>query len=202
MSEILLFLGTEEDKGYAPQLKPLVSAATVFTVWQPVSTLAEIVLYCRKRNITGVISTQIPILLKLLTAAGNHKKSASLDDYQGSYFNHQGIEFVFINPLKQLLTVSYGKFIARRFISKLSAPSNWYEVPEFNWEIINANNSDRIFNQYTSAVAIAVDIETLKENLVIRCIGYTAIFIDALGNFTTHSSVLPIDSHPGDGEGG
>lgn len=191
----LLFLGTYEDKDYASRLKPLVSNAVVFTIFEPVGTITEIIVYCKKRNLTGVFSTNTTVLLKLLAAMGNPKNKASLDNYQGSYFTHQGIEFVFINPLKQLLTVSYGSFIARRFISKLTTPQNWTKNPAFKWEILNATNQERIFQSYESAIAIAVDIETVRTGLAIKCIGYTAVFVDgSTGNFSTHSSVLHIDS--------
>lgn len=191
-SEVLLFLGTFEDKGYAPKLKPLVSNAVVFTRFDAVSTLTEIIQYCKQRKITGVFSTSVPILLKLLAAKGNPKKSASLDNYQGSYFLYQGIEFVFIAPLKQLVTVKYGAFLARRFISKLAAPSQWTNNPEFTFEILTASNEESIFQRYQKAVAISVDIETLREDLKIRCIGYTALFISESGTLHTHSCVLPI----------
>lgn len=194
MSETLLFLGTSEDKEYVQQLKPLVSNAAVFTSFADVSTLIEVIAYCKKRNITGVFSTNKTVLIKLLAVAGNHKKSVSLDNYEGSYFCYQDIEFVFISPLKQLFTVSYGKFLARRFISKLAEPRSWNSVPKFNWEILDASNADRIFDMYTTAIAISVDIETLKEHLQIRCIGYTALFVDSSGRFTVHSCVLPIAS--------
>jgi hypothetical protein len=201
----LLFLGTppqrdEDDPAksyneadYKVHLKGLVGTATVFTLFHDVTTLAEIIFFCKKRNITGVITTNKSLLLKLLTAMGNPKAKASLDDYAGSYFFQQGIEFVIIPPLKQLVTVNYGKFLARRFISKLVEPSVWTEVPAFNWELLNASNADRIYNLYTTAIAIAIDIETLKEFLQIKCIGYTALFLDTrTGKFTTHSCVLPI----------
>ncbi len=47
---------------------------------------------------------------------------------------------------------------------------------------------------YQSAFAIAVDIETLKRNLTIRCIGYTALFLSKSGVLSTHSCVLPMDT--------
>ncbi len=194
MNSTLLFLGDSFDKEYAAQLKPLVGVATVFTVYTPVTTLAEVIAYCKKRNITGVFTTNKTVLIKLLAHNGNHKKSVSLDDYEGSYFSYQDIEFVFISPLKQLFTISYGKFIARRFISKLTEPASWNNVPKFNWEILTASNEERIFFQYKEAIAIAIDIETAKENLRITYIGYTAIFISSTGIFTTHSCVLEVDS--------
>lgn len=194
-SEVLLFLGDYEDKGYAPKLKALVSNAVVFTMFESPSTLIELTAFCKKRNITGVFSTSKSILSKLLAVAGNPKSNPSLDAYQGSYFLHQGIEFVFISPLKQLVTVPFGSFIAKRFISKLVSPYMWTKTPKFQFHILTPKNEQEIFQSYQNAIAIAVDIETLREDLKIRCIGYTAIFLDrATGRFTTHSCVLPIDS--------
>lgn len=193
MSEILLFLGSEEDKEYAPHLKPLVSNATVFTKYSPVNTLAEVIAYCKSRNITGVFTTNKVVLTKLLANLGNPKKSVSLNDYQGSYFKYQDIEFVFIPPLMQLFTVPYGKFIARRFISKLVAPEQWSRVPAFNWEILTAANEEAIFQMYQKATMIGVDIETSRENLRIRSVSYTALFVAANGSITTHTCALKLD---------
>lgn len=194
MSEILLFLGTEDDKEYAPHLKPLVSNATVFTLFRPVGTLAEVVAYCNQRKITGVFSTNTVILKKLLANMGNHKDKVSLNDYQGSYFTHQGIEFVFISPLRQLFSVPYGKFIARRFISKLAQPAQWRKNPSFSWEVLTASNYQRVFKQFESAIMIGVDIETQKQGLRIDSISYTALFLNSVtGIFTSHTAVLELD---------
>lgn len=194
-SPILLFLGTEADKNYMPRLKPMVGSATVYTLIAPVSTLAEVVLYCQKRNITGVFTTSVSILQKLIGTIKEVKKNPSLDSYAGSYFLYKGIEFVFIHPLEQLFTVPYGSFLTRRFISKLVSPSKWMQVPEFNWTVLNESNIQSVFESYRNAFAIAVDIETVKEDLAIRCIGYTAIWIGTKsGRISTHSCVLPLNS--------
>lgn len=184
----LLFLGTEEDRAYAARLKQMVGACSVYVVLTPISTIAEVLLYCKKRNITGVFSTSKILLHKLL----GRDKSASLDNYAGSYFLHGGIEFVIINPLEHLIKVPYGAFLTRRYISKLTAPETWTEVPEFNWCMLTPTNAEAIFARYSTAYAIAVDIETFKSPLSIRCIGYTAIFIDGK-SISTHSCVLPLD---------
>lgn len=191
----LLFLGTPEDEPFSVRLKPIVGQATVYTLYSPISTLVEVIMYCKKRNITGVFSTNTTLLSKLLSTIGNAKSNPSLDNYAGSYFSHQDIEFIFIHPLDQLTTIPYGPFLTRRLISKLISPETWKNTPEFNWKIVTATNVESIYEKYKSAFAIAVDIETLKENLVIRCVGYTAVFIDSnTGKIATHSCVLPIDS--------
>lgn len=198
----LLFLGTEGYDGadvygttsYVPYLKALVGVSKVWVLTTPITTITEVVMYCKSRGITGVFSTNTLLLSRLLSTIGNPKSKPSLDDYAGSYFTHQDIEFVFIHPLKQLITVPYGKFITKRLISKLTEPESWYEVPKFNFEILSASNEASIFARYQNAIAIAMDIETIKDPLSITCIGYTAAFIDSNGIISTHSCVLPIDS--------
>lgn len=191
----LLFLGTQDDQEYLPYLKSLVGISKVWVITHPISSIFEVVTYCKARGITGVISTNTVLLSRLLAAMGNPKSSPSLSNYAGSYFKQQDIEFTFIQPLKQMITVSYGKFIAKRIISKFTEPESWYEVPEFNFEILTASNADKIFTRYQEAFAIAVDIETVKEPLAITCIGYCAVFIDPVtSTLSTHSCVLPIDS--------
>lgn len=190
----LLFLGTEADRPYLPHMKQLVGTASVFLLLTPVTTLTEIELYCNKRGITGVLTTNTFVLSKLLATAGNIKNNPSLDNYAGSYFKYRGIEFIPLQPLEQLQTVPYGKFIARRYISKLTDPDTWSAVPAFKWEMLTATNESSYFHSFQSAIAIACDIETFKVNLAIRCIGYTAIFLDSENTLSTRSIVLPIDS--------
>jgi len=186
----LLFLGTFADAEYIPRLKSLVGGATVWVRTDTISTVIEIVLYCRARGITGVLTTNATLLQKLVGA----NRKVSLDNWAGSYIKYMDIEFVFLDPLKQLITVPYGKFVARRYISKLTDPEEWSKIPTFNWCILEPCNVESIYEYYKTAFAIAVDIETTKTNLAITCVGYTAIFIDTAGIITTHTSVLPMDS--------
>lgn len=199
MPQTLLFLGVKNDyipkecdSTYAPRLKQLVDDAVVYVKYDVITTITEITHYCKKKGITGVFSTNTHLLSKLLAARGNQKTNPSLDNYAGSYFTHDGIDFVFIHPLKQLQTVPYGSFLTKRFISKLVHPETWMEVPEFNFKIITPTNFQEVYNELSIAYAIAVDIETLKTDLQIKCIGYTGIFIHSDGTIKTNSYVLPL----------
>jgi len=191
-----LFLGTYADKDYLLHIKHMFSGVTTYTVCEPVKLLTQLELYCQKRSITRVVSTNIDILLKLLALEGNVKTSASLADYAGSLFTYRGIEIVFIDPLAQLVTVSYGRFITQRNISKVINPLSWPEATEFKWAILTPENIQSIYEEFHQAFAIAVDLETVRQNTAIRCSGYTALFIDRTGRnpIRTLSVVLPIDS--------
>lgn len=194
--KILLYLGTFLDKDYAPRLKPIVGTATVFTVFQDPQTLTELEVYCAKRNITGVFTSSVGLLIRLIASTGKSiesKRKPSIDNYQGSYFKYKGLEIIIVPPLKQLVTVPYAPFLFRRYISKLTAPEGWRKLPAFEYTLLTTRNHEDIFNQFSSATLIAVDIETLKEDLQIRCIGYTAVFISD-SSIHTRSVVLPIDS--------
>lgn len=189
-----LFLGTPEDVPYIPHLKGMFNGLTTYVLTDRITLLTQLEMYCAKRQVTRVVSTNTSILSCLLQLRGNTKDSPSLADYQGSLFSYKGLEIVFISPLAQLFTVSYGKFIAARFISKVTSKNEWQEPTQFSWKLLTASNIEETYEQFSQAFAIAADIETLKQNLVIRCIGYTGIFIDSSGNISTVSCVLPIDT--------
>lgn len=189
-----LFLGNPEDKPYLAYLKGMFNGHNTWVCLDKIELLSHLEMYCAKKSITKVISTSRPILSKLLELRGTFKSEPSLASYSGSYFNYKNLEIVFIDPLSQLFSVSYGKFLAARYISKLVSKSSWHEATSFQWEILEASTIDSCYAQFKQAILIAVDIETFKVNLVIRCIGYTAIFIDSVGRITSRSVVLPMDS--------
>jgi DNA polymerase I-like protein with 3'-5' exonuclease and polymerase domains len=133
-------------------------------------TLTEIVLHCQKKNISAVICTQISVLKKL-----SGREKPSLDNFAGSLFTYKGIEFVFVPPLAQLVSVNYGPFLFTRYISKVGNPDAWRKATPFVWSICDPSNIADEFAYLESAIAIAVDIETIKEPLAIKEIGFTAI---------------------------
>jgi DNA polymerase I-like protein with 3'-5' exonuclease and polymerase domains len=197
-SKNFLFLGTEEDKAYLPHIKSMFGGMPVFYILDQIELLTHLQLYCSKKNITAVVSTNIHILTRLLALEGNIKINPSLDEYAGSLFEYKGIEILFVPPLDHIHTVSYGKWYLERMISKVTKPESWPEASAFSWTLLDAENVAHWESRLSHADLIAIDIETFRENLCIRCIGYTAIFFNTPGsglpNIETKSFVLPIDS--------
>ena len=195
----ILFWGTAADKNYLPQLKSCVGSCTTFLRLEEVTTLTTIQIYCKQKRITRVISSSVSLLKKLLH--WDKRAAPSLASYAGSYFTippfkegDDEIEVVFIQPLKQLVTVPYGKFMATRIISKLTKPEKWYTPTTFTgFTILTASNEADWFDVLSSAKLICIDIETFKENATIRCLSYTG-FMYTKGSWTSHSLVLPLDS--------
>ena len=188
----LLLLSTPQDEPYLPTLKTLMrtkfpEVQLLNSVITP-GTLTEIVASAKKNSFTGVLTTNLSILKKLV-GVNISSAEASVANYAGSYFKVQGVEFVILNPLAQLVTVPYGKFLAERFITKLVYPERWQQFPAFAWELATPQNLPSLLTRYRDATHIAVDIETAREPQVhITSIGYTALFRDG----TCHSTVLPI----------
>jgi hypothetical protein len=189
------FIGTPEDKEYVPHLKGMFNGLNTFVTLDRIELLTHLELYCGKRAITRVVSTSVPLLQKFVERSGSSKLPSSISDYAGSLFEYKGIEVVFISPLKQLFTVPHGKFLAARFISKVAAPESWAESTTFTFSVLDsASKIEAAYHDLSQAYAIAVDIETFKNPLSIRCIGYTGVFISSTGVIATRSYILPIDS--------
>lgn len=196
-----LFLGTEADAPYMGHIKPMLSSfPNTYVILQDIQYLVQITDYCKRRNVRHIISTNKQFLWKLLEKdwPAGMRKRPSIDDYAGSMFPIPGIpegEVLFIDPVKQILTVPHGKFIAERYISKLTNPGYWYESTEFNWQICKTAMELQIaYGDLQRAIAIACDIETTKENLAITCSGYTGIFVEPDDSIITRSYVIPCDS--------
>ena len=120
-----LFLGTPDDKSYLPYLKGMFAVVPTYVCLELISLLSHLEMYCAKKGIDKVVSTNTDLLRNLLAAQGNLKDSPSLSDYAGSFFQHKNISIVFVSPLAQLFTVPYGKFLCARYISNLVAPDIW-----------------------------------------------------------------------------
>lgn len=187
---VLLFYGTPEDRSYLHYLKTDIGTHQCYILTQPITTLYELESYCKSRSITAVLTTSKVLLSKI---SGRDK--VSIDAFAGSWFKKNGIEYVILNPLEQCVTVPYGKFLQSRYVSKVTRPSKWLDVPEFKWRIIKTDADFQYAHEFLSAsVIIGTDIETFKDPLSIRCIGYTGLRISADGELSTHSFVVPLSS--------
>ena len=182
----LFFLGTTDDQPYLPRLKSHVGSAQVSYSLAPISTFTELKLNCEKKGIKQIFSTSSS-LLKILTGKD---KTPSLDSYAGSIFKRDGLEILFVNPLSHLIKTNHGSFLLSHYLSKFLNPSAWIQEPEFKWNLFTPQNADSTYERFKDAILLACDIETFKENLAIRCVGYTALFQDG----SSESYVIPCDS--------
>ena len=162
----LLLIHTFQDKPYLPRFKECLGATACLLFGETISSRTEIIRLAERAQTPQILCTSVAILKILLNTDG--VKNPSLDNYAGSLFNLHSeklgkLEILFLNPLEHLVSVSYGKFILRRYLSKFISPDLWLPAPEFIWTELDETNFSQILASYTTANLIALDIETGKE---------------------------------------
>jgi len=147
-----------------------------------------------EKGAKAVLVTNQKILARLLGRVEDAKQP-SIDDYAGSVIQRGGFEYLILNPVEHLVKVPYGKFLYNRYISKLTKPADWFPTPDFSWEVATPSRLDFLFREFAKCSYIAVDIETVEQDLAITCVGYCGIWFDPASNrIRFHSIVIPFDS--------
>lgn len=190
MQTLLYQLGPGDDS-YLSFLKPILSgkANVKLRGHQRLDSILE-VSQAAKNFGTAQVFTSSPKLLQLLLGKVG-EKLPSLDDYAGSIIEKYGCEFLIINPLEQLVTVSEGKFLVERYFRKFLEPESFLEMPAFKWELFDPANMESILSDMERATFIAVDIETGPEiDRIITCVGFTATFVDTEKGTLSHRTVV------------
>lgn len=199
-SSPLLIMSTPFDDPYIGSLRPLLAGRRVLQISANPDSHHEIGLYAKSKGIKYIISTNPTVLNKVVDSG----KSESLDNWAGSLYERDGLTYLFLNPLKQLYSVPYGRFITERFLSKILHPGKWMRTPEFSWEPARLDNIEKWYSLFSKCIAIASDIETVswdefpdnplkgnRETLIRSCC-FTGLWPD--GNI--HTIVIPIGDAP------
>lgn len=182
---------TVEDKPYLPSLKPILNGRCRASVnYDPVQTSMDGVMRVAKNgHHTKYVATTSEHLLRLITRDDKSK----LDDFAGSIINFMGHEHLFLKPLKQLQTVSYGKFLAKRYLNKFLRPGDWFTIPEFKWKLFEPSLTQELLNVLESANFCAIDIENNypADTRCITCVGFSAVAISSEGRLRVSTYVVP-----------
>jgi hypothetical protein len=193
---------TPDDEPYLRTVKPLFKGRVVYNIDANPDSAGETELYARSKGIRYIISTN-PVVLRQVVS-DQSGSTESLDNWAGSLWERNGITFLFLNPLRQLYSVAYGKSIAERFISKIVQPETWKKTPDFTWDLARPDTIQRWYDVFSKAILIAEDIETRswdddpentlkgERHTLIRSIAYTGLWEDG----TIHTIVLPIGDAP------
>jgi len=182
-----LLYHTPADINFLPILKPILAGyRTALRAKSPVA-VTEMLMEAKELGVRQVIVSN-PAVLKLLRPG-----LGTQDDFAGSLIKRGEVEFLILNPLEQLVTVNYGKFLFERYLSKFIKPDKWFQQTAFKWELANENSIDELFDLLTLSLYCAVDIETAVEDRRITCVSYTCIYIEC-GAYQTRTFVIPCDS--------
>ena len=187
-----------EDAGYlktaAPLFRTREGVSVKFSTDTP-SMYAEFINWCRKHDtqdspLDAIVITNPGTLELVLHAQSdfsppNTRKGITLNDYQGSMLDvrvgDRVIPAVVLNPLANLVTVPYGKFLAERFLSKILHPERWLPDLAFKWTEVGVENAESIVRRLEESELTATDIETpttgeWQELRGINCVGYAGLF--------------------------
>lgn len=192
--ENILFQCTKDDIPYLGMLKPLLSGRAAVTVSNktPVA-MTEVWLTAKSKGATKVV-TSCPTTLKLLL----QDQTAKIDDYAGSLIDWTAnnaakdqLEVLIVHPVEHLLSVTYGKFLYERYLSKFLKPSSWMSLPKFSWQLFEPSKTEDLLSLFATANFIAADIETgAEEERIITCISFAAVHIDAVSKSYTITTVV------------
>ena len=133
----LLIIPGYESLPYCNQIKSLCSPAATALAKKAPTTLWELETACKTSFISAVV-TDSPELLSLLLKMqyGYAEKKVSIENYAGSIFKtDSGLEILILNNFKQLFSLPYGRFIASRYISKITRPQSWRKPSPFLFSI-------------------------------------------------------------------
>lgn len=172
----VLFQLSKDCTPYVKMLKGIFPANSVSVNDTTPSTLTEVVMRAKEKKCSAVITSEPKLLSLLLGHKAEAKKLPLIDDYAGSIIEYRGLEFLIVHPVKHLMTVPYGQFLYKRYISKLFEPEKWLQLPPFVWEVFSEENTDSLIEDFSMADFISCDIETGEpDSRVITCVGFTAV---------------------------
>lgn len=153
-------------------------------------------LICTDANVLKLLVEALPDFKPSFMKNGQRKR-LTLNDYHGSFFQLPGhvlgrerhLDVLILNPLEHLRTVPEAPYIFKRHISKITHPEKWWPQTEFKWIQANEETIQALYDQFHSALLIAVDIETDEgsPHRTINCSGYCALF----PNGTSLAVVIP-----------
>lgn len=192
---ILVWVG-HEDKPYVSKLAPMFASANLRVYdGADVSGLAVLVAQCKQAGFNTIVTTRLDILLALLPHG--RVKKANIANYTGSIIPYNGVEFLIIPALKQLISVEYAPWMFKQIIRKVTHPNEWRKTSEFRWWLIKPGSEfENAYKVLASCDLIAVDTETQKPNATcpwprIELVQYTGFKFETNESWTY---VLTMDS--------
>ena len=173
MRPIILHL-TAEDTPYLGYMKSIISGrGKCYIDNTKPDMLIEFEMKSRSKDNAVIVSTDVKLLQKVVPFANNPK----ISEYAGNLINHRGIDYLFIDPLGNLVTTATGKFLLQRYLKKVWAPEHFIFEPEFKWELFEPSRMEYLVDFFEHCVLIATDIETIRNDSErrISCVGISGV---------------------------
>lgn len=179
--KVLLIPESKEELAYVNPLKKALHPYNLLSSNKAPPSFFNLKDSCDKAGITKIITTSkefLELVLRKKYGVGEEIK-ASISNYAGSFFEIDGLEILVLPPLKQLYSVPYGKFVADKFLSKLTKPESWRVPSKFDFSIIsNQAQLEEFLALARTAIFMACDIETKRDPLSIDIFGACIVLPD------------------------
>jgi len=165
---------TDADKPYLGVVKPIVSGRVkCYLDNSKPDMLMEFSMKSRSKENATIVSTDVRLLEKVFPYAKNPK----ISEYSGNLVTRGNTNYLFIDPLANLVTTTTGKFLFQRYLKKVWAPEQFILEPEFKWELFEPSRLEYLVDFFERCVLIATDIETIRNDPErrISCVGISGM---------------------------
>jgi hypothetical protein len=170
-------------------------AQVYFDTTDPNTVPLEFVLKSKQKGGCPIVSTS-QRLLELIVGVTTGSARPKISEYAGSIISYKEVEFLFIDPLKNLVSTPTGKFILQRFLNKFLNPQDWVIEPPFKWELFTPSRLEFLCSYFDSCSLIGIDLETrIGDPLkTITCVGFCGLQISQeTGKLSLVTVVVPMN---------
>ncbi|MND22550.1 DNA polymerase I [compost metagenome] len=182
----------QEDRAYLSRLTPMFAGCNTRAYDKaPDAELPVLVAQCKQAGFTSIVTTRLDVLLKLLPPG--RVKKATLANYTGSFIPYDGVKFLILPPLKQLVTVEYAEWLFKQLCRKVTAPQEFRVPTDFDWWVASTERElEGAYQILSRCDLISVDCETVKEpRPSIKLVQYTGFHFASNKSWTF---VIPMES--------
>lgn len=191
----LIIVPSKGEFGYLEQIGRL--AGVECMLWnKDVDLATEVESAAHKVGATAIVTTNEDYIKKLLPPEASMRRKGkrfSAINYAGSILSsgRRDIDVLVTLPFRSIHAFSYGEWLMRRLLSKVTAPHEWREQSDFQWkELVDARDMAEARARVDSSFLVSIDIETIREPMSITEYGFTTFHEDG----TSMSYVMRMDS--------
>lgn len=162
-SKTILLVVSAYEQSYLPMMKTLLQGHKTSATSHVPTTVQFMVDRARQQGCTAIITSQPEFITLLASRLGDPKPSPS--NYEGSIFHVGDLEILCIPALKKTHTLNYGKFLLKRYLSKILQPEKWFKQTELRYkEVKSAADIQEMCDALALAEIIVTDTETRYNN--------------------------------------
>ena len=150
---------------------------------EQVYTWHQLVIMCKQLGVTAVATTRYPLF--------NISLEGTRESNLGYVHERDGISVLYLPDLNRIYKEAHMGWLCNHWLRKLSNPSSFIRPVPFSYKLLTITDYTRWESKLNSkeAVLCAIDIETVKDGLLITSCAFTVIFQRG-GKLTSESGTI------------